>query len=139
MAAPVHAAPIHAAPYHSAPAVLPSAPSFTPAPSITPAPTVVPESIQKAPMKTGAAEAPATIIVSVPANAKLTIDDAVTASTAAQRVFVTPALTAGKSYHYNMKVEYVQDGKPVIISKKIDVTAGNETTVNFVEQTVAGR
>jgi uncharacterized protein (TIGR03000 family) len=83
--------------------------------------------------------APATITVSVPENAKLTIDDAATTSTAAQRVFVTPALTAGKNYYYNLKVEYVQDGKPVVITKKVDVTAGNEATVNFIEEAVAGR
>jgi len=100
---------------------------------------VKPEQIEKKPMKTGAVEAPATILVSVPENAKLTIDDAATAATAAQRVFVTPALVPGKSYHYTMKVEYVKEGKPVVITKKVDVTAGNETNVSFIEETVAGR
>src|SRR5262249_25927463 len=100
---------------------------------------VTPETIKKEPAKTGQAATPATILVSVPENAKLTIDDAATTSTAAERVFVTPALTPGKSYHYTMKVEYVQDGKPVVITKKVDVTAGNETKVNFIEETVAGR
>ncbi len=90
-------------------------------------------------MKTGAIEAPATIVVSVPESAKLTIDETATSSTSAQRVFVTPALVSGKNYHYTMKVEYVQDGKPVVISKKVDVTAGNETQVNFLAEAVAGR
>ncbi len=85
------------------------------------------------------ANVPATIIVSVPANAKLTIDETATTSTATQRVFVTPALVPGKAYHYTMKVEYVQDGKPVVASKKVDVSAGKETTVNFVEESVAAR
>jgi uncharacterized protein (TIGR03000 family) len=102
-----------------------------------------PEPIKPAPMekekKTGALNAPATILVSVPESAKLTIDETATTSTSAQRVFVTPTLEAGKTYHYTMKVEYVQDGKPVVISKKVDVAAGNETTVNFVEEAVAGR
>jgi len=100
--------------------------------------TPAPETIRPAP-KVGQNNAPATILVSVPENAKLTIDETATTSTSAQRVFVTPALEAGKAYHYTMKVEYVQDGKPVVISKKVDVTAGTETTVNFVEEAVAGR
>lgn len=110
-----------------------------PAHPVTPAPAIVPEPIKAAPAKQAQATAPATIVVSVPENAKLTIDDNATTSTSAQRTFVTPALTAGKSYHYNVKVEYVQDGKPVVATKKVDVVAGNETKVNFIEEAVAGR
>jgi len=106
--------------------------------TIVPATPAVPAEPLKAPMKTEA-NAPATIIVSVPADAKLTIDETATASTSTQRVFVTPALVPGKAYHYNMKVEYVQDGKPVVATKKVDVTAGNETKVSFVEEAVATR
>jgi uncharacterized protein (TIGR03000 family) len=71
--------------------------------------------------------APATLIVSLPAEAKLTIDDATTTSTGAVRTFVSPNLNAGQEYHYTLKTEIA--GKPV--TKVITVRAGEETRVEM--------
>jgi uncharacterized protein (TIGR03000 family) len=75
--------------------------------------------------------APATIVVNVPADARLTIDGEATTSTSAQRVFVSPVLNPGQEYHYTLKAEFQKDGKTVSVSKDIAVTAGNETRVSL--------
>jgi uncharacterized protein (TIGR03000 family) len=73
--------------------------------------------------------APATIIVSLPADAKLLIDGAATTSTSALRTLESPALQAGMDHHYTLTAELVQDGKPVTATKRITVRAGEETRV----------
>jgi uncharacterized protein (TIGR03000 family) len=76
--------------------------------------------------------APATLIVTVPANARLTIDgEATSASTATERVFVSPALNYGREYHYTVQAEYTKDGKTMKVSKEVAISAGNESRVNF--------
>ena len=73
------------------------------------------------------APAPATIIVSLPANATLTIDDAATTSTAATRVFTSPVLPVGRDFHYVLKAQIVRDGKTVVVSKEVTGCAGQTT------------
>ena len=75
------------------------------------------------------APAPATIIVSLPACATLTIDGAATTSTASERAFESPVLQAGKDFHYTLKAQIVRDGKSVVVSKEVTVRAGEETRV----------
>jgi uncharacterized protein (TIGR03000 family) len=74
----------------------------------------------------------ATILVSLPPDAKLTIDDTLTRSTSARRIFVSPPLERGKTYHYTLKAEAMREGRPVTVSKQIDVRAGQETRVELV-------
>ncbi len=69
--------------------------------------------------------------MSLPADAKLSIDDAATTSTSSVRVFTSPELPVGKEFHYNLKAEMVRDGKPVVLGKSITVRAGQETRVNM--------
>jgi len=75
--------------------------------------------------------APATIVVSLPAEARLLIDDEATASTSAQRVFVSPNLNPGRDFHYNLKAEFVRDGRTLAVSKEVAVRAGNQTQVTL--------
>lgn len=101
-----------------------------------PKPGKKPEKIKKPPEEKEAnVPAPATIVVSLPANAKLSIDDHATTSTSAVRSFVSPALEQGKSYIYTLKAEIDQDGKTVTLSKRVKVTAGAETRVSFEANT----
>jgi uncharacterized protein (TIGR03000 family) len=81
--------------------------------------------------------APATIVVSLPADATLTIDDTATRSTSAVRVFTSPMLPVGQDFHYTLKAEYVRDAKPVVVSKEITVRAGQETRVTLDESTAS--
>ena len=75
--------------------------------------------------------APATIVVRLPADARLTIDDAPTVSTSDRRVFQTPGLPTGQDFAYTLKAEISHDGKSVVISKRITVRAGKETDVEL--------
>ena len=80
---------------------------------------------------------PAKVLVSLPADATLTIDGHATTSTSAQRTFVSPTLEAGKDYQYTLKAEMVRDGKAVTEIKTVVVRAGETTEVSFDTLTVA--
>jgi uncharacterized protein (TIGR03000 family) len=75
--------------------------------------------------------APATIFVTLPTEATLTIDETPTRSTSATRVFVTPPLERGKVYHYTLKAKTRQDGRTLNTSERIAVQAGKETRVTL--------
>jgi uncharacterized protein (TIGR03000 family) len=79
--------------------------------------------------------APATIVVDLPADAKLTIDGAATTSTSGHRTFVSPDLEPGKKFTYTLRAEVTRDNKPVVMEEKITVRAGKETQVTLKEPT----
>ncbi len=89
-----------------------------------------PEQIPAPPTKTKEARASrsATLVVSLPAEAKLTIDGTPTTSTSASRVFVTPELGEG-NYAYTLQAELTRDGQAVTTSERVTVRAGQETRV----------
>jgi uncharacterized protein (TIGR03000 family) len=95
------------------------------------APVVVPAEAPKAEMKKADAAAPAKILVSVPADAKLFVDGVATKATTTERSFVTPELPAGKSFSYTLSVEIVRDGKTLTTSEEITVKAGETTSVKL--------
>jgi uncharacterized protein (TIGR03000 family) len=84
------------------------------------------------------AEAPATIIVNVPAAAKVTIDGVATTSTSSRRVFVSPELSSDKEFHYTLQAEFEQDGKPVSVKKVVAVRGGRQTEVNLFATEATG-
>jgi uncharacterized protein (TIGR03000 family) len=75
--------------------------------------------------------APATIIVNLPADAKLMFDDYATTSTSNVRTFQTPTLPMGKDFTYTLKAQLMVEGKPMTQTEKITVRAGEETKVMF--------
>ena len=77
--------------------------------------------------------APARIIVSLPADAKLMVDGTPTTSTTANRVFESPTLPAGKAFSYELKAEYNRDGKPVVVAKNVKISAGATVNVSLFE------
>jgi len=83
-------------------------------------------------------QAPATIVVTLPAKARLTVDDEPTTSTSARRVFTSPALPPGKEYSYTLKAEFSKDGKPVVITKEVTVSAGKQVTVKLEANELSG-
>jgi uncharacterized protein (TIGR03000 family) len=78
----------------------------------------------------------ATIVVQLPADAKLLIENEATTSTGASRVFQSPVLNPGKEYHYTLKAEVVRDGKPVRFEKVVEVKAGQITPVTLTLPTL---
>ena len=73
----------------------------------------------------------ATLIVSLPADATLTIDGEATTSTSAQRVFVTPALEEGKEYEYTLKAKVERDGKVQVATAKVTIRPGQTSQVEL--------
>jgi uncharacterized protein (TIGR03000 family) len=75
--------------------------------------------------------APATIVVNVPENAKLMIDDYTTKTASSTRTLSTPALPFGQEFSYTLKIEVERDGKTVTESKEIKVRANETTRATF--------
>lgn len=102
-----------------------------PAPKAEPAPA--PKPVEKG----AAMAAPATIVVTLPVDAKLTIDGAATRSTSSVRTFVTPTLDAGNEFSYTLKAEVVRDGQTFSTEQRVTVRAGEESRINITVPTSA--
>ena len=85
--------------------------------------------------------APATIVVSLPADARLTVDGASTNSVSARRTLITPELAVGATYVYTMRAEVVRDGRTVAMDQQVTVRGGETSTIEFqfANQGVASR
>jgi uncharacterized protein (TIGR03000 family) len=83
------------------------------------------------PKKKAQSAAPATIIVSLPADARLFVDGSATTSTSARRTLVTPELAFGQTYAYTMRVEVVRDGQVQAQTQQVNVIGGQIANVQF--------
>jgi uncharacterized protein (TIGR03000 family) len=82
-------------------------------------------------------EAPATLVVHLPAEARLTVDGQPTRSTSDRRVFMSPPLTPGKTYHYVLQAQMQRNGETLRASQNVNVRAGRESEV-YLEFPVQG-
>jgi len=73
----------------------------------------------------------AKVIVQLPADAKLFVDDQPIKATEERQTFNTPQLQRGQTYFYEVRAEAVRDGKTVVESKRVLIRAGEEVTVSF--------
>jgi uncharacterized protein (TIGR03000 family) len=89
-----------------------------------------PFNMQGANQTTG--NAPATLVVHLPADARLIIEGEPTRSTSDVRTFESPPLTPGKTYRYTLKAELRRGGENVETTKNVEVRAGQESQV-FLE------
>src|SRR4051812_22025821 len=71
----------------------------------------------------------ALVIVRLPAGATLTIGGSATEQTGAERTFLSPALSADKSFSYKLTATWSKDGKPVTEVREAEVRAGKKTVV----------
>jgi uncharacterized protein (TIGR03000 family) len=76
----------------------------------------------------------AKLVVELPANAKLFIDDMPVKATASVLMFHTPALEPGQAYFYMVRIERMQDGKPVSETRRIIVRAGQVARADFKDR-----
>jgi uncharacterized protein (TIGR03000 family) len=81
--------------------------------------------------KESLAPAPATLRVTLPADATLKVDGYTTRSTSGTRTFVTPPLEPGKVYHYTLTAELPGGSQPETVSKRVEVRPGAETNVTL--------
>jgi uncharacterized protein (TIGR03000 family) len=84
---------------------------------------------------------PANLVVVLPPDATLKIDQAPTISTTSRRVFVTPPLAPGRTFHYTLQAEVMEDGVRVTQTQRVAVRAGEQSRViiSFPEAGVAQR
>jgi uncharacterized protein (TIGR03000 family) len=77
----------------------------------------------------------ATVVVRVPADAKLFVDARQLALTGAERKFVSPELPAGQEFAYRFRAEYERDGETVSVTRRVAVRAGAAVAVEFTDLT----
>lgn len=75
----------------------------------------------------------ARLVVHLPPQASLTVDDHPTLSRSDTRVFITPPLETGKTYTYTLRGEINRDGRFVRETKTVEVKGGelSEVTLRF--------
>lgn len=73
----------------------------------------------------------ARVTVEVPADAKLFLNDQPTRSTSTLRSYLTPALQAGETYFYVVRVEMQIDGQAVTQTKRVLLHPGEEVRTRF--------
>jgi uncharacterized protein (TIGR03000 family) len=100
------------------------------------APAASPPGKVPAPPQPGvsAAQSPdnrATLVVNLPADAKLTLNGQLTMSTSNRRWFVTPPLQAGREYQYVLRAEVVRTGVPSVVERTVVVRANEESRVSL--------
>ena len=102
--------------------IMPSAPAM-------PAPTTAPPAPGKSAFDIGADAG--YIVVNVPADAKVFVNDRPTTSTGEHRQYVSHGLTAGMRYEYQVRAEIIRDGKVVSETKTVQLSAGSQADVAF--------
>jgi uncharacterized protein (TIGR03000 family) len=120
------------------PPVVPAVPAV-PDPNLPPVPRVDDPNVNAAPPSrqartytvSTAPENTARVRVLLPAGAQLWLGDELMTPTGAERNFVTPELTPGKVYSYQVKARWTLNGRPVEQSAKVKVYANKTTTVEF--------
>jgi uncharacterized protein (TIGR03000 family) len=73
----------------------------------------------------------ARITVSLPADARLYVDNVFCPLTSATRSFPTPPLEPGREFYYTLRAEVTRDGQTRVQSQRITVGAGRQVNVEF--------
>jgi len=75
--------------------------------------------------------APAKIVVRLPADARLLVNQRPTQGNSSSRTLVSPPLEPGKDFHYTLKAELAHEGRTFTATKRIAVRAGEEKHVTL--------
>ncbi|MBI3409447.1 MAG: TIGR03000 domain-containing protein [Planctomycetes bacterium] len=81
----------------------------------------------------------ARISVSLPAEARLWVDDVSCPLTSSLRTFNTPALEPGRQYYYTLRVEINQGEQPITQERRIYLSAGQQINIDFNNLATASR
>jgi uncharacterized protein (TIGR03000 family) len=109
----------------------PGGPAYGPAPGTRRQGEQIPPPKKGGEEETSLAPAPAIIVVSLPADARLTFDGAATEARSALRTFVSPPLERGQTYYYMVRAETVRNGQTLGTTKRVVVRAGQESRVSL--------
>jgi len=99
-------------------------------PMIEGQPALAPEATPPTPPQP-AEPAQASIRVKVPADAIVFVNDRPTTSTGESRHYISRNLMAGRTYAYDLRVEYKLDGKPMVESKTVRLQGGANVDLAF--------
>ena len=117
------------------PSALPTPPAGGPAPPSIPLTPPSPGDLLSPPVplpKVAVPKAePGALLVNVPADAKVYVNDVLMKSKSGERLFKTPALEAGETYFYTIRVVTEKAGKEVEEVRKVYVDAGKTTRAEF--------
>jgi uncharacterized protein (TIGR03000 family) len=80
----------------------------------------------------------ATVVVELPADARLFVDGAPMTLTGPVRVFRTPELQSGLKFSYTLKMEVDRGGRVAADTKVVDIEPGKTTRVRFNEPPAGG-
>ena len=80
-----------------------------------------------------AGPAPASLVVHLPADARLTIDGYAPRSTSGTRWFITPPLEPGRTFRYELRAELERGSQRLTQTREVAVRAGqqSEVTIQF--------
>jgi uncharacterized protein (TIGR03000 family) len=83
----------------------------------------------------------ATIIINLPADARLMVDGNATTSTTEVRTLVTPELVEGATYVYTVQAQVTREGRVMTQTQEVTVRGGETSNVlfNFSANSVASR
>ena len=73
----------------------------------------------------------ATIVLQVPADARIFIDGQEMTSKATRRVYQTPILEPGETYYYDVRAEVVRNGKTITENRRVILNPGQRIAANF--------
>lgn len=107
-------------------------PGFLSGKPMPPAATAAPRPVQARTEGTGKS---ARILVKTPAEARVWFDDNQTQQSGPLRRFVTPGLTEGEKYTYDIRARWTRDGREVEQTQAVSVQAGSEYQVTFPLET----
>jgi uncharacterized protein (TIGR03000 family) len=82
---------------------------------------------------TAPADTEAHVRLLVPAGAEVWFDGDKTSQTGSVREYVSPPLTPGRNYAYQVRVRWTEDGRPLDQTRKVTVRAGSVTTADFTK------
>jgi uncharacterized protein (TIGR03000 family) len=85
------------------------------------------------PQQAPKAALPARLTITLPADARLWVDQVECPLTSSQRTFSTPVLQPGQTYYYTLKMQVQRQGAPVSDSQRVLVTSGQQVNVLFHE------
>jgi len=80
----------------------------------------------------------ALINLRVPPNAEVWFDDQQTTQTGSMRSFISPPLDPGQNYVYTIRTRWMQDGRAVERTRKLNVHAGDRLFASFMPQGPSG-
>lgn len=83
--------------------------------------------------KGGEEQARARVIIDLPSDAKLFVDDQPMSIGTGRRLFQTPPLVRGQTYFYELRVEVTRDGRTQTATQRVILQPGQQAVASFAD------